>query len=190
MWAMVVLAGALGYLLGALPSGLIVARALGRPDPRTYGSGHLGGSNVARRAGLAPALLVFLADAAKGIVAGAVGGWLAGPWGIVAAGTLAVVGHCWSVFAGWHGGMGLSTAGALLAWLSPPVLIMVVFVWLAAYLIVRERYMAVFITLPSVPLLLQAVDAPTWVVAFGLLVAFLLFARFALEFRARRPGGG
>ncbi|MDQ7029347.1 MAG: glycerol-3-phosphate acyltransferase [Ardenticatenia bacterium] len=189
MWGALLIAALIGYLLGALPSGLIVARALGSPDPRTYGSGHLGGSNVARRAGVGAGVLVFLADAAKGVVAGVVGGWLAGPWGIVLAGTLAVVGHCWSIFAGGHGGMGLSTAGALLAWLSPPVLIMVIFVWLAAYLIVRERYLGVFITLPTVPLLLQAVSAPTWMVAFGLAVTLLLFARFAAEFRRAKRSG-
>lgn len=188
MWTLV-LAGLSGYLVGAIPSGVLVTRTLGRPDPRSYGSRHTGGSNVARRAGVWPALFVLLADAGKGIVATALGGWLAGPWGVVLAGVLAVVGHCWSVFAGWHGGMGLSTAGGILAWLAPAALVLLIFIWLAAYLVVRDRYRSVIITLPTTPLVLQAVSASGQVVALGGLAALVILMRFVRE-SGRSPSPG
>lgn len=178
-----VLASLVGYGLGAIPSGVIVARTLGRPDPRSYGSRHTGGSNVARRAGLLPALFVLLVDAGKGIVAGALGAWLAGPWGLVAAGVMAIIGHCWSMYAGWHGGMGLSTAGGLLFWLAPAALVLLLFVWLAAYSVFRDRYRSVLMTLPTVPLVLRSVGAQGPLVVLGTLAGLVILARFFLEGR-------
>ena len=62
-------AGLVGYLLGSLPSGVIVGKLFGHTDPRTHGSGKTGATNVLRTLGLGPALLVALLDASKGAAA-------------------------------------------------------------------------------------------------------------------------
>lgn len=167
-----------GYLLGAIPFGVIVARLFGSDDPRTYGSTHIGATNVFRSGGAVPALIAFAGDAGKGMASVWIGATLAGQVGLVVAGTLAVVGHCYSVYIGWDGGMGMATAAGLLAWISPPVFIVEIFVLLALYYLLRDRYLTAILGVPAVPVALQSVDAPFSHVLLSLLVAAFLVWRF------------
>jgi glycerol-3-phosphate acyltransferase PlsY len=129
------LAGALGYLLGAVPTGVLVCRALRGADVREQGSGHTGGLNVSRVAGIWAGALTATVDALLGAAAVAGATLLTdNPWAATAAGVMAVVGHDWSVFIGFDGGIGLSKlAGAVLC-LSPlralEALVILVPVWL------------------------------------------------------------
>jgi glycerol-3-phosphate acyltransferase PlsY len=111
------LAGLWGYLLGAIPTGVIVTRVLLGVDVREQGSRHTGGTNVARVAGRWGGLLTVACDILLG--AAAVGGaklLTTNPWAATVAGVLAIVGHDWSVFIGFEGGIGLADlAGAMLA---------------------------------------------------------------------------
>ncbi len=134
--------GVVGYLLGALPFGLIVGRLLGGVDLRTQGSGRTGTTNALRTIGAPGAALVLLLDVAKGVAAVllARGVWAGDPgwteWVAALAGAAAVIGHIWSVFIGFRGGRGVATsAGALLA-LAPwsmlvlaPLMALVVWRW-------------------------------------------------------------
>jgi glycerol-3-phosphate acyltransferase PlsY len=133
------IAAALGYVVGSLPSGVLVTRLLGKPDPRFAGSGHTGGLNVSRSAGLAWGALTGLADAAKGVLAA----WLAlrltgTAWGLPAAGMGAVTGHCWSLYVGFAGGMGLGTLGGLFLWQWPLVVPMAAALWGMGYLLLGD----------------------------------------------------
>ena len=119
------LAGIWGYVVGAVPTGVLVCRALQRTDVRQQGSGHTGGLNVSRVAGFWAGALTAVVDALLG--AAAVAGAMSvtrNPWAATAAGVMAVVGHDWSVYIHFDGGIGLAKfAGALLC-LSPlPTLI-------------------------------------------------------------------
>jgi len=110
------LAGALGYLLGAVPTGVLVSRVVRGVDVRQHGSGHTGGLNVSRAAGLWAGALTGVVDLFLGVAA-VVGAALLSdsPWAVTVAGVMAVVGHNWSVFIRFGGGIGLSTlAGGLL----------------------------------------------------------------------------
>lgn len=111
------LAGLWGYLLGAIPTGVIVARVVSGVDVRRHGSGHTGGTNVARVAGRWAGLLTAMCDILLGVLA--VGGarlLTDDPWAAVGAGVMAIVGHDWSLFIGFDGGIGLADlAGAMLA---------------------------------------------------------------------------
>ena len=110
-----VVAALLGYLLGAIPSGVLVGRLRG-VDPRETGSRRTGTTNAMRSLGLRWAAVVALLDVAKGAAAVLLGGAL-GPdaWGGAIAGVAAVVGHVRSVFIGFGGGRGVATgAGAML----------------------------------------------------------------------------
>ncbi|MBP7692802.1 MAG: glycerol-3-phosphate acyltransferase [Anaerolineales bacterium] len=100
------------YLLGSLPFGVWVGYALTGRDIRAGGSGHTGASNTIRQAGWAGGVAVAALDVGKGAVAV----WLASQWGdggwtTALAAAAVVAGHCWPVFAGFRGGMGLATAG-------------------------------------------------------------------------------
>ena len=107
----------LAYLLASIPFGVIVGRMATGGDIRAHGSGHAGATNVMRQAGWRVAIVAAVLDVAKAFV----GVWLAhqfgaAPWVPALAATAAVAGHCWPVFGGFRGGMGLSgVAGAMLA---------------------------------------------------------------------------
>jgi glycerol-3-phosphate acyltransferase PlsY len=105
-----------GYLLGSVPTGVLICRVLGTPDVRRSGSGHTGGLNVTRSAGFWAGALTAVGDAVKGVLAVSAALWLtANPWAASAAGAAAVIGHNWSVFLQFSGGIGLSTLfGAVL----------------------------------------------------------------------------
>ena len=107
----------IAYLLGSIPFAILVTRAKVGVDVRGSGSGHAGATNTMRAAGWVPGIIVLVADIGKGYLAV----WLAARFGgTEAAPTVAaacvVIGHCWPIFAGFRGGMGMASgAGALLA---------------------------------------------------------------------------
>jgi glycerol-3-phosphate acyltransferase PlsY len=107
---------ALGYLAGALPLGVIVARLSGAPDPRTVGSGRTGGTNALRAMGFRRAVVVAVGDVLKGFVPVAAASLVgASALGVALTGIAAVIGAWASVFLRFHGGRGVSTGigGAL-----------------------------------------------------------------------------
>lgn len=119
-WLSVVAAAVLGYLLGSIPFGIVIGRALG-VDPRTVGSGRTGATNVYRAVGLPGAVGTLLGDIAKAALAVWLAGRIvpAGPAAALAAsaaGLAAVLGHNHSLYIGFRGGAGgTPNAGALLA---------------------------------------------------------------------------
>ena len=106
----------IGYFVGSLPIGYLVAQSAGGIDLRRVGSGNVGATNVYRSAGLRTAIAVMIADMAKG--AGAV--LLAGEGAhSAAAGVAAVIGHIYPVWLGFRGGKGVATASGVFGVLSP-----------------------------------------------------------------------
>ena len=98
----------LSYLIGSIPSGLIIGKFFFNTDVRQYGSKNIGATNTYRVIGLKAALPVFLCDALKG----AVGVVLLSPYGpmfMILGGILGMMGHNWSVFLGFKGGRGVAT---------------------------------------------------------------------------------
>jgi glycerol-3-phosphate acyltransferase PlsY len=117
---LLLLAGVWGYLLGAVPTGVLVCRALRGTDVRQHGSGHTGGLNVSRVAGIWAGALTAVVDALLGFAAVAGAALLThNLWAAAAAGVMAVVGHDWSVFIRFGGGIGLSKLTGALVYLSP-----------------------------------------------------------------------
>jgi glycerol-3-phosphate acyltransferase PlsY len=122
----------LGYVLGAIPFGVVVARLVGGPDPRTIGSERTGATNTVRALGRGWGLAVGLLDVAKGLVAAALGAAIGAAVGLVpewvAAGSCvaAVTGHIRSVFIGFRGGRGVATAAGGFLVLVPAALLIVI----------------------------------------------------------------
>lgn len=126
----------MGYLIGSLPMGVIVARITGGTDPRTVGSGRTGGTNVLRAMGPARAITVGLLDLSKGAVAILIVGAAGASIEMQAAvGVAAVIGSWKSVFLRFGGGRGVATGvGGILAFsplisvLAAPVFFIVIVV--------------------------------------------------------------
>lgn len=108
---------AMGYTVGSLPMGVIVARATGGTDPRTVGSGRTGGTNVLRAMGPGRAILVGLLDLGKGAAAILIAGALGATIPVQAlVGVAAVLGSWRSIFLRFGGGRGVATGvGGVLA---------------------------------------------------------------------------
>lgn len=177
----VALALVAAYLVGAIPVGYLIARALGGLDIRRHGSGNIGTTNVLRTLGRFPAGLTLVGDVAKGYGAVAVGrGLLGGEPGaaLAACGALAVVGNCWPVYLRFRGGKGVATAlGTFLA-LMPLVTVPAALVWVL--IVAASRYVslgsiAAALSLPIAAFVLRRYPG-VFVAAAGV-VALVIVAR-------------
>lgn len=178
------LAVLLSYLLGAVPFGLLLARALKGVDLRQIGSGNIGATNAMRVLGRPLGILVFFLDAGKGAAALWVFARLLGsgsePTTLlrVACGAAAVTGHCWSVWLRFHGGKGVATGCGALAAIDPVIFLVGGAVWLgvlAAFRMVALASIAMGLAFPLVAWW-RAGDRPA-VVAGALLLAVLILVR-------------
>lgn len=175
---------ALTYLVGSVPTGVLAARVFGWPDPRAHGSGHTGGLNSLRGGGLLAGVLVTLLDIGKGLLAlwlaDKVSADLAPTPRIVAialAGTAAVSGHCWPVWLGFKGGMGLATGAGAVAThvLYPPFIAAAA--WGLLLLVIRHKARAVMAAALTVPFSLWLLRADPETFWLGTAVAAVLLIR-------------
>jgi glycerol-3-phosphate acyltransferase PlsY len=145
----------LAYLLGSIPFGVIAGYIIMGRDIRAGGSGHSGATNVIRQMGKTTGALVAFLDIAKGALAA----WLAVQSGdgalttALAAGAV-VAGHCWPLFAGFRGGMGLAAAGGVMLVVYPLGFAAMLGLLITAAFVVKHSARAGFATaLLSAPLL-------------------------------------
>lgn len=176
-------AALIGYLLGAVPFGLLVGRVTKGIDLRQYGSHRTGATNALRTLGAKAAALVFLLDVAKGVAAVLVARLLftddplAG-WAGAVAGLAAIVGHNWSVFIGFTGGRGVATSAGALGAMTPLTLLVlapIVFglMWRTRYVSlgsITGGLLAPVITAVLAIFALASVPAVAYALASGLLV--------------------
>lgn len=128
-----------GYLAGSIPFAVLVSRAMRLPDPRSYGSGNIGATNVLRSGSRAAALLTLAGDAAKGWAAVLAARALGQPMDLLAlVGLAAFLGHVFPVWLGFRGGKGVATAAGVLIALDWRVGLAVFAVWLAV--VMASRY--------------------------------------------------
>ena len=154
----------LAYLLGAVPFAIIVTKLMGLKDPRTYGSGNPGATNVLRTGNKVAAVLTLLGDAAKGWFAVWGISMLKGPanlsYTVVALVMVAVfLGHLFPIFLGFCGGKGVATALGILCALSP---------WLALITLATWLVIAALFHYSSLAALSAALLAPLYYYSFGL----------------------
>jgi glycerol-3-phosphate acyltransferase PlsY len=128
----------LAYVLGGIPFGLVVSKALGLPDPRTVGSKNIGFTNVLRVSGKKAGILTLLGDFGKGWVCA----WVAMHWLTVESYIMVVafapiLGHMFSPFLGFKGGKGVATAVGVVLGLSPSIGLLLLLIWLGAVAIWR-----------------------------------------------------
>jgi acyl phosphate:glycerol-3-phosphate acyltransferase len=144
------------YLIGSLSFAVIVSSAMGLNDPRTYGSGNPGATNVLRPGNKAAAVLTLLLDALKGFVPVVLVDQFGARFGL-GEGTVALValaaflGHLWPVFFRFEGGKGVATAAGVLLGLNP---------WLGLATLATWVIIAAFFRYSSLAAIVAAVFAP------------------------------
>lgn len=175
------------YLLGSVSFAVLMSKAFGLADPRTYGSGNPGATNVLRSGKKAAALLTLLGDAAKGWLAV----WLAIRFAppdethltLIALVALAVfLGHLFPVFLKFKGGKGVATALGVLLALSPAQALTALLVWLLAAFAFRYSSLAALLAALSAPVY-AVLYLPGAYVAVSLVLAALLVWRHEKNIR-------
>jgi glycerol-3-phosphate acyltransferase PlsY len=155
-WLWSVVAVVAGYFVGSLSFAVIVSRAMGLADPRSYGSGNPGATNVLRSGRRSAAVMTLALDTLKGyvpVLAAALLaprlGWGAGT--VAAVGLAAFVGHLWPVFFHFKGGKGVATAAGVLLAFNP---------WLGLATLATWVIIAAFFRYSSLASLAAAAFAP------------------------------
>lgn len=130
------IAAIIGYLLGSIPSGLILSRIAGLGDIREIGSGNIGATNVLRTGNKKIAALTLIADMLKGFFAVSIASiW--GPWAALLAGFAAFLGHLFPIWLKFKGGKGVATYIGVIAALFWPAAISFCAIWLMTALTTR-----------------------------------------------------
>lgn len=178
----------LGYLLGSLPFSIWITRFAKGVDVRDAGSGHATTTNTIRQAGFGWGALVFILDVAKGFLPTYLSLKYSGNiWIITFTAAFAVIGHCWPLFAGLRGGMGLATAGG--AFLAVNILAFLLCIGMLILLVLVVRHSArasVFAGILAAPVLwvFNIRDIAFWVaVGAGLVIAVRFLVDWNRKYR-------
>jgi len=126
----IILPAVFGYLIGSIPFGIILSRAMGLGDLRAIGSGNIGATNVLRTGNKKAAALTLLLDALKGTVPVLICAAFFGEVGAAFAGLGAFLGHCFPVWLKFKGGKGVATFMGVLLGLNLPAFFVFCTIWL------------------------------------------------------------
>lgn len=170
------------YLIGSLSFAVIVSRAVGLPDPHSYGSGNPGATNVLRSGSKKAAMLTLLGDTLKGAVAVLLAKFFAAQLGITDAGVALVaitvfLGHLWPVFFGFKGGKGVATAAGVLWALDWRIGFGLTLIWALMFAMTRVSSLAALTGSASAPILAYFFMGIGPFFYAALLMAALLFWR-------------
>jgi glycerol-3-phosphate acyltransferase PlsY len=155
----------LSYLAGSIPTSVIIGKLFFGKDLREHGSGNAGGTNAFRVYGWKGGIPTMIVDVGKGVLATLLITRLPAPAGVprealqLAAGSAAVIGHVWTVFAGFRGGKGVGTAAGMVASLYPLALLFCLPVFAITLVIGGYVSVASMAAAVAFPLLLLGIDA-------------------------------
>ena len=169
---------AIGYLLGAIPSGYLAGRWLKGIDLRDCGSGSTGATNVLRNVGKGPALVVFLIDVGKGALAVLLAKSVdLNDWLQVLTGLAALAGHIWPVWLGWKGGKAVATGLGIFLGLAWPVGLACFGLFMAVISIFRIVSLSSVVAALGLPLLMLAAGQSTAYVMVSLVASLMVLWR-------------
>ncbi|MFS0636028.1 glycerol-3-phosphate 1-O-acyltransferase PlsY [Mesobacillus foraminis] len=165
----------LAYLLGSIPSGLIVGKLFYKTDIREHGSGNLGGTNTFRTLGVKAGVAVTLADILKGTLAASLPLVLGSELHMLLAGIFAVIGHMYPVFAGFRGGKAVATSGGILLAYAPLLFLFILVFFLVSLYITKMVSLSSMLTSAATFILsLFTRDVPL-IIVVTLLAAFVIY---------------
>ncbi|WP_311151572.1 glycerol-3-phosphate 1-O-acyltransferase PlsY [Neisseria sicca] len=169
------------YLIGSLSFAVIVSKYYGMDDPRTYGSGNPGATNVLRSGKKKAAALTLLGDALKGLVAVVLARCLQDALNlsditIAAVAVAALVGHMWPLFFGFKGGKGVATALGVLLALSPATALVCAAIWLVMAFGFKVSSLAALAATIAAPLVaFWLMPYPSWAWATVVIAVLVLY---------------
>ena len=169
------------YLIGSLSFAVIVSKYYGMDDPRTYGSGNPGATNVLRSGKKKAAALTLLGDALKGLVAVVLARCLQDALNlsdiaIAAVAVAALVGHMWPIFFGFKGGKGVATALGVLLALSPATALVCAVIWLVMAFGFKVSSLAALTATVAAPLVaFWLMPYPSWAWATVVIAVLVLY---------------
>ncbi len=158
----------LSYLLGSFPTSIVTGKVLFRKDIREYGSGNAGGTNAWRVFGWKTGLFVMVFDVVKGVIATLFISRLPVPLDLqfeaiqLMAGSAAVLGHIWTIFARFNGGKGVGTAAGMLLALYPVAILVCIGIFGAMLLLTGYVSAGSLTAAFALPFVLWLFDAAGW----------------------------
>ena len=181
LWAVI------GYLLGSIPFGMVVARVMNLGNLREIGSGNIGATNVLRTGNKSAAALTLILDAAKGAIALLLARYLAGEDAAQLAAVIAMVGHCFPVWLKFNGGKGVATfLGIMLAY-SFPIGAACCAAWLIGAFGWRISSMGALVSAAASTFFLVYMGAGT-ALMMGVFLTLLIFYRHSENIQRIRAG--
>ncbi len=180
-----ILATVLAYLLGSLSFAVIVSRAMGLNDPRTFGSKNPGATNVLRSGSKAAAIVTLLLDAAKGWLPVVLVRWFGAPYGLeegtqALVGLAAFLGHLWPVFFRFQGGKGVATALGVLLGFSGWLGLATAATWLIIAFFFRYSSLAALVAAVFAPLFYLLGGGVVWYAERSILAALVAMSALLL----------
>ena len=167
-----------GYMLGAIPFGVVVSKAMGLPDPRTVGSKNVGFTNVLRVSGKTAGILTLLGDMGKGWVLGwAAMQWLTDESFIMVVALSPILGHLFSLFLGFKGGKGVATAVGAVLGLSPSIGLLLLLIWLGTVAIWRYSSGGALAAFGCLPVVAIVNEQRQEFLVFSLIVSGLIWIK-------------
>jgi glycerol-3-phosphate acyltransferase PlsY len=149
----------LAYLLGSIPSGLIIGKVFYKTDIREHGSGNLGGTNTFRTLGVKAGLAVTISDILKGTLAASLPVLFHLDINPLLVGIIAVIGHMYPVFAGFRGGKAVATSAGVLLFYAPIMFLIVLIVFFISL------YITKYVSLSS---MVAGLSAITYTIVVGI----------------------
>ncbi|MEP1522557.1 glycerol-3-phosphate 1-O-acyltransferase PlsY [Ascidiaceihabitans sp.] len=181
LWAVI------GYLLGSIPFGMVIARVMNLGNLRDIGSGNIGATNVLRTGNKTAAALTLVFDAAKGAVALLLARHFVGEDAAQIAGIAAMIGHCYPVWLKFAGGKGVATFIGIMLALTWPVGIACCVAWLVGAATTRISSMGALVSAAASTFLLIFMGAPT-ALLMGIVLTLLIFWRHRANISRIRAG--
>lgn len=182
-----ILWGVIGYLLGSIPYGMILARLMGLGNLREIGSGNIGATNVLRTGNKTAAALTLVLDAAKGALAVLLARVFAGEDAAQLAALAAMLGHCYPVWLGFRGGKGVATFLGLMLALAWPVGIACCVAWLIGAGATRISSMGALAAASSSTFLL-VIMGYGYILLLGIALTIIVFWRHRANIHRIRAG--
>lgn len=178
---------AIGYLLGSIPFGMVLARVMGLGNLRDIGSGNIGATNVLRTGSKKAAALTLLLDGGKGAVAVLLAHSIVGEDAAQIAGLCAFLGHCYPVWLKFKGGKGVATFLGIMLALAWPVGLACCATWLVTAVIGRISSLAAIVAAASSTAWMVLLDRPS---AFflGVVLTLIVFWRHRENIARLRQG--
>lgn len=166
------------YLIGSIPSGLLLGKYIWHVDLREHGSKNIGATNAWRTLGKIPGIIIFIADLCKGIFGVYLGMSLIGSsTAMILGGILAIIGHSASIFLKFKGGKGVATGLGVLIMLMPKISLFVFFIWLGIVMLSKYVSLGSIIAAAFVPILAYTFGLTTEFIVFGIIAALFVIYR-------------